>query len=96
MIFNKNQRPGLVFRSRPPYSVDFVDDHWQQVRLKDHEFESARLEQAMIESLLESQRQAFQNSAQNLRKATETLETAKPEQIDRARWLQELNALRNQ
>ena len=84
------------FSEPPPYSVDFVDDLWRQVRLNDHEYESARLEQAMIESLLESQRQSFQSSAQNMRKANESLETATPEQAQRARWLQELNALRNQ
>ncbi|WP_340123783.1 mechanosensitive ion channel domain-containing protein [Methylobacter svalbardensis] len=84
------------FSEPPPYSIDFVDDQWQQVRLKDRELEAARLEQAMLESLLESQRQAFQSSAQNQRKFSEQLETASSEHIDRARWLQELNTLRNQ
>lgn len=93
----QQQSSGWVgFSEPPPYSVDFVDDLWRQLRLKDHELESAQLEQSMIENLLESQRTSFQSSAQNLRKATESLETAAPDQIQRARWLQDLNTLRNQ
>jgi len=94
--FQQKSAIWVGFSEQPPYSIDFVDDQWQQVRLKDRELESARLEQAMIESLLESQRLAFQTSAQNLRQATEALEGATPEQIEHVRWLQELNALRKQ
>lgn len=93
------QKKALVwtnFSELPPYSIDFIDYQWQQVRLKAHEIEATKIEQTMFDGLLETRRQEFQLSAQNLRKANEALETAKPEQVERARWLQELNALRNQ
>lgn len=94
--FQKKTMVWTSFSEPPPYSIDFVDYQWQQVRLKAHEIEATKIEQAMFDSLLETRRQEFQLSAQNLRKANEALETAKPEQVERARWLRELNALRTQ
>jgi potassium efflux system protein len=78
-----------------PYSVDFVDDLWNIVQAKDREIETARLEQAMFVSLLEAQRSALINSEQALRKAAEALETSAKDSVDRARWLKDLNELRN-
>lgn len=78
-----------------PYSVDFVDDLWNKVQVKDREIETARLEQAMFEGLLETQRLALINSEQALRKAVEALETSAKDSADRARWLKDLNELRN-
>ncbi|MFZ2313281.1 MAG: mechanosensitive ion channel domain-containing protein, partial [Methylobacter sp.] len=93
--FQKKAMVWTNFPEPPPYSMDFIDNQWQQVRLKAREIEAIRLEQTMFDGLLDTRRQEFQVSAQNLRKANEALEVAKPEQVDRARWLQELNALRN-
>ncbi|MDD1621445.1 MAG: mechanosensitive ion channel [Methylococcaceae bacterium] len=94
--FQKKAGVWTNFSEPPPYSMDFIDDQWQQVRMKAHEIEAARLEQIMFDGLLETRRQEFQLSAQNLRQANEALEAAKPERVERARWLKELNALRNQ
>jgi hypothetical protein len=54
--FQQKSAVWVNFPEPPPYSVDFVDDQLKQVRLKDRELESARLEQAMLYSSLESQR----------------------------------------
>jgi small-conductance mechanosensitive channel len=94
--FQKKALGWSTFSEPPPYSVDFIDYQWQQVRLKDHELVAIRLEQSLFDGLLDMRRQEFQESAQNLRKANETLEAAQSEQTERASWLQELNALRNQ
>lgn len=94
--FQKKAMVWTNFSDPPPYSMDFVHYQWQQVRLKSHEIEAARLEQTMFDGFLDTRRLEFQVSAQNLRKANEALEVAKPEQLERARWLQELNALRTQ
>lgn len=77
-----------------PYPVDFVDDLWNQLRAKDREIASARLEQSVFESLLDSQRLALKNAEQELRKSAEQLESADPLQKDRNRWLQDLSELR--
>jgi potassium efflux system protein len=79
-----------------PYPIDFVDDLWNQVHAKDREIESAHLEQAMFESLLEDQRLAHRNSGQALRKANELMEAADPSRRERARWLRDLSELRGQ
>ncbi|MGZ8157696.1 MAG: mechanosensitive ion channel domain-containing protein [Methylobacter sp.] len=94
--FQQKSNAWVSFSEPPPYSIDFVDDQWKQVRLKDREIESAQLELDMLESMIETQRQTFQKSAQNLRKASETLESASSKQGERDRWLQDLNSLRNQ
>ena len=94
--FQKKSLGWSTFSEPPPYSMDFIDYQWQQVRLKDHELVAIRLEQSLFDGLLDTRRQEFQESAQNLRKANETLEAAQPEQAERAQWLQELTALRNQ
>lgn len=94
--FQQKSNAWVSFSEPPPYSIDFVDDQWKQVRLKDREIESAQLELDMLESMIEAQRQTFQTSAQNLRKASEALESASSEQGERDRWLQDLNSLRNQ
>ncbi|MDT4290354.1 mechanosensitive ion channel [Methylomonas sp. MO1] len=94
--FQKKAMVWTNFSEPPPYSVDFIDYQWQQVRLKDHELEATRLEQTLFDGLLETRRQEYLESAQNLRQANEALEAARPEQAERARWLQELNALRTQ
>ncbi|MCQ8102600.1 mechanosensitive ion channel [Methylomonas sp. SURF-2] len=94
--FQKKAMVWTNFSEPPPYSVDFIDYQWQQVRLKDRELEATRLEQALFDGLLETRRQEFQESSKNLRQANEALEVAQPEQAERARWLRELNALRTQ
>ena len=94
--FQQKTNAWVGFSESPPYSVEFVDDQWKQVRLKDHELESAQLELDTLQSMMETQRLAFQASAQNLRKASELLEYAGSEQSEREGWLQELNSLRSQ
>ena len=84
------------FPEKPPYSLAFIQDQWQQVRLKDREIEAARIELTMLESMIETQRQAFQFSAQNSRKAGEQLESNSSEDSERNGWLKLLNDLRNQ
>jgi small-conductance mechanosensitive channel len=94
--FQQKANAWAGFPESPPYSVEFVDDQWKQVRLKDLELESAQLELDMLQSMLETQRKAFQASGQNLRKVSELFEYAGPENSERERWVQELNSLRNQ
>jgi hypothetical protein len=69
----------------------FIQDQWQQVRLKDREIESARIELAMLEAMVEFHRQAFQLSSQNSRKADERLESSSNPDSERNRWLKAFN-----
>lgn len=84
------------FPDPPPYSLAFTQDQWQQVRLKDREIEAARIELTMLETMIETQRQAFQQSVQNSRKAGEQLESDIGQDSERNVWLKSLNDLRNQ
>ena len=84
------------FPEPPPYSLAFIQDQWQQVRLKDREVDASRIELSMLETMIESQRQAFQLSGQNSRKAGEQLEADPDQDSDRDSWLKSLNDLRNQ
>ncbi|MCD2452268.1 mechanosensitive ion channel [Methylicorpusculum oleiharenae] len=94
--FNQQASAWLGFPDPGPYSVDFVDDLWKQLRAKEREIEAVRIEQAMYASLLESRRLALRSSEQALRKAQEQLEAALPAAADRLRWYRDLSALRNQ
>ncbi|MDO9105814.1 MAG: mechanosensitive ion channel [Methylovulum sp.] len=94
--FNQQASAWLGFSEPGPYSVEFVDDLWKQLRAKEREIEAARIEQAMYANLLETRRLALRSSEQALRKAQEQLEAAEPGATDRLRWYRDLSALRNQ
>ncbi|MDO8940334.1 MAG: mechanosensitive ion channel [Methylicorpusculum sp.] len=89
--FQPNAQAWAGFSDPPPYSLAFIQDQWQQVRLKDREIESARIELAMLEAMVESHRQAFQLSSQNSRKADERLESSSNPDSERNRWLKAFN-----
>lgn len=94
--FQQKTQTWVGFSEQPPYSLAFLQDQWRQVRLKGREIEAARIELAMLETMIESQRQAFQLSAQNYRKAGEQLESGSGQGSERNGWLKSLNDLRNQ
>lgn len=94
--FHEQSSAWFSFSEPGPYSVDFVDDLWNQLRAKEREIEAVRIEQAMYANLLETRRLALRSSEQALRKAEEQLEAAEPAAADRLRWYRDLSALRNQ
>lgn len=89
--FQKNAQAWVGFPDPPPYSLAFIQDQWRQVRLKDREIESERIELAMLETMVESYRQAVQQSSQNSRKADERLESSSNPDSQRNRWLKDFN-----
>lgn len=94
--FQQKSQTWNGFPEPPPYSLTFTQDQWQQVRLKDREIQAARIELTVLETMIETQRQAFQLSGQNSRKAGEQLESESGQDSERNRWLKTLNDLRNQ
>lgn len=84
------------FSEPPPYSVSFVDDLWDQVSNKDRQIGVVRVEQGMIDGLLEEARSTLKSSEQALRQSKERLEATDPgPAAARARWLTELAELRH-
>ena len=94
--FQQKNQTWSGFPEPPPYSLAFIQDQWQQVRLKDREINASRIELSMLETMIESQRQAFQLSGQNSRKVGEQLEAGPGQDSERDGWLKSLNDLRNQ
>lgn len=83
------------FQEPGPFPVDFVDDLWKQVRVKDREIAAARLEQTVLREILESRRLGLRNSGRTLREAEEQLERAGSADEGRARWAKDLSELRS-
>lgn len=94
--FHQQSSAWSNFSEPGPYSVDFVDDLWNQLRDKEREIEAVRVELALYENLLETQRQALSSSEKALRQAQEALDGAEPQAVDRLRWNLDLSAVRNQ
>ncbi|MBU2571752.1 MAG: mechanosensitive ion channel [Gammaproteobacteria bacterium] len=85
----------LNFAEPGPYTIDFVDDLWNQLRAKERELETVRIEQALYDNLLESRRDSFKNSEQALRKAQEQLDKAESASVNRLQWKQDLVEMQN-
>jgi len=93
--FQEKSAAWFDFAKPGPYSLDFVDDLWRQVRAKEQEIEAAAIEQSMYADLLEARRKDLKLTEQALRKAQELLDTAGSDSASRLRWSRDLHELRN-
>lgn len=85
----------LNFAEKGPYTVDFVDDLWNQLRTKERELEAVLIEKKLYVNLQESQRLSLKNSELALRKVQEELDTAEPASVSRLKWKMNLAEKQN-
>ena len=84
------------FAKAPPYDIAFVDDRWAQVRRKAREIDVTRVEQRLVDSLFEQEKQTLKAAQQAQRQAGELEQTSKDaSRAVRLHWLVELAGLKS-